>query len=169
MLKSKTILITLTMFFLSVGLSSAEIYSWTDENGVTHYSDTQPAHISEWEEQGGAPQTQGQQNNQDERYKYDPELISEILNELEDSSDEDSEAGPSVELFVTSWCTYCHKAKAFFRSRGIEFTEYNIEKDEAAALRMASLTQSRAVPFVIINGSMIQGYSVGAYERALNK
>jgi hypothetical protein len=34
---------------------------------------------------------------------------------------------------------------------------------------MASLTQSRAVPFVIIDGRMIQGYSVGAYERALKR
>ena len=91
------------------------------------------------------------------------------MNELEDNSDEDSEAGPNVEIFVTSWCTYCHKAKAFFRSKGIEFTEYNVEKDEAAAQRMASLTQSRAVPFVIIDGRMIQGYSAGAYERALKK
>ena len=169
MLKSKTIVMTLIVFFLSVALSSAEIYSWTDENGVTHYSDTQPAHISEWEEQDGAPQTEGQRDNQDERYKYDPELISEILNELEDNNDEDAEVGPSVEIFVTSWCTYCHKAKAFFRSKGIEFTEYNVEKDKAAAQRMASLTQSRAVPFVIINGRMIQGYSAGAYERALRQ
>ena len=65
MLKSQTLVMTLIVFFLSVGFSSAEIYSWTDENGVTHYSDTQPAHISEWEEQDGASQTEGQQDNQE--------------------------------------------------------------------------------------------------------
>lgn len=167
MIKPQTLLTTLMVLLLSVGLSSAEIYSWEDENGVTHYSDTQPTHITDWEAQDGGPQTESQQDNKNQRYKYNPELISEILNELEDDSDDDSEAGPAVELYVTSWCTYCHKAKAFFRSKGIEFTEYNIEKDKAAAERMASLTESRAVPFVVINGKMIQGYSIGAYERAL--
>ena len=157
----------LIVFLLSVGLSAAEIYSWEDENGVTHYSDTQPSHISEWEAQDGASQSESQQDNQNQPYKYNPELISEILDELEDDGDDDSEPGPAVELYVTSWCTYCHKAKAFFRSKGVEFTEYNIEKDKAAAERMASLTESRAVPFVVIDGKMIQGYSIGAYERAL--
>ena len=167
MIKPHTLILTLIVFLFSFTLSSAEIYSWEDENGVTHYSDTQPTHINEWEAKEGTPQDESQQDNQTQRYEYNPELISEILDELGNDNEEDTEPAPSVELYVTSWCTYCHKAKAFFRSKGIAFTEYNIEKDEAAAQRMLSLTESRAVPFAIINGKMIQGYSIGAYERAL--
>jgi glutaredoxin len=74
---------------------------------------------------------------------------------------------PSVEIYVTSWCVYCTKAKKFFRSKGIEFVVYDIEKDENAARRMMSLTSKRAVPFVVINGNEIQGYSEEAYLAAL--
>jgi glutaredoxin-like YruB-family protein len=75
--------------------------------------------------------------------------------------------GPSVEIYETSWCRYCNKAKNFFRSRGIDFVTYDIEKDEQAARRMRSLTNRQAVPFVVINGQGISGYSVAAYEQAL--
>jgi glutaredoxin-like YruB-family protein len=167
MIKPLCVIMTLILLLFSAGLSPADIYSWVDENGVTHYSDTQPAHISEWEVQDGAPQNESQQNTQTRRYQYNPELISEILDALEDDDGEESEPPPSVELYVTSWCKYCHKAKRFFRSRGIAFAEYDIEKDRAAAQRMLSLTDSRGVPFAVINGYKIQGYSVGAYKRAL--
>ena len=167
MIRPHTLILTLIVFLLTLGVSSAEIYSWEDENGVVHYSDTPPAHITEWEEKEEATGNPSQQDDQTQKYEYNPELISEILEELEDGTENDSEPGPSVELYVTSWCTYCHKAKAFFRSKGIEFSEYNIENDQEAAQRMLSHTNSRAVPFVIINGQTIQGYSIAAYERAL--
>ncbi len=167
MMKPHTLILTLIVFLLTLGVASAEIYSWVDENGVVHYSDTPPAHITEWEEKEEVTGNDSQQDNQTQKYEYNPELISEILDELGDDSEAVSEPGPNVELYVTSWCTYCHKAKAFFRSKGIEFTEYNIENDEEAAKRMLSHTSSRAVPFVIINGQTIQGYSIAAYERAL--
>ena len=167
MMRPYTLILTLIVFLLTFGVSSAEIYSWEDENGVVHYSDTPPAHITEWEEREEAAGNESQQDDQNSKVEYNPELISEILDELEGDNEDVSDPGPNVELYVTSWCTYCHKAKAFFRPKGIEFTEYNIEKDEEAAQRMLSHTKSRAVPFVIINGRTIQGYSVAAYEHAL--
>ncbi len=74
---------------------------------------------------------------------------------------------PNVELFVTSWCPYCKKAKAFFRSKGIAFIAYDIEKNKKAAIRKRKLDQRQGVPFAIINGKYIHGYSPQAYEFAL--
>lgn len=74
---------------------------------------------------------------------------------------------PKVELYTTSWCPYCQKARDFFRSRGIPFTEYDIEKDKAAAARKNRLDKKRGVPFVVINGRGIHGWSAAAYEQAL--
>ena len=74
---------------------------------------------------------------------------------------------PKVELYSTAWCVYCRKAREFFRSRGIAFVEYDIEKDEDAARRKNQLTDRRGVPFVVINGTGIYGYDQGAYIRAL--
>ncbi|MGB7063907.1 MAG: glutaredoxin domain-containing protein [Syntrophobacteria bacterium] len=74
---------------------------------------------------------------------------------------------PKVELYTTSWCPYCEKAREFFRSRGIFFTEYDIEKDKSAAARKNQLDKKKGVPFVVINGRGIHGWSAAAYEQAL--
>ena len=72
-----------------------------------------------------------------------------------------------VDLYVTSWCKYCKKARKYFQSRGIPITEYDIEKDSEAALRKKRLDSRRGVPFAVINGHRIHGYIPSAYERAL--
>jgi len=77
---------------------------------------------------------------------------------------------PKVELYITSWCPWCKKAAEFFRSRGIPFTEYDVEKDRAAAQRQKELAGGNSgVPFAIVNGQRIQGYSPEEYEKALQK
>ncbi|EHJ47253.1 glutaredoxin [Solidesulfovibrio carbinoliphilus subsp. oakridgensis] len=75
-------------------------------------------------------------------------------------------AGPTVELFVTSWCPYCSKAKAYFQAKGIAYTAYDIEKDPAAAKRFQQYGQ-RGVPLVVIGTTAIPGYSVAEYDKAL--
>lgn len=77
-------------------------------------------------------------------------------------------AGPTVEVFVTSWCPYCVKAKAYFDAKGIAYAVHDIEKDQAAAARFQKYGQS-GVPLVVINGKAIAGYSVAAYEKALGE
>lgn len=74
---------------------------------------------------------------------------------------------PAVELYVTSWCPYCTKAKAFFDQRGIDYQVYDIERDANAARRKQQLDAGRGVPFAIINGIKISGWSSQAYQAAL--
>jgi glutaredoxin-like YruB-family protein len=76
-------------------------------------------------------------------------------------------AAPTVEIFVTSWCPYCTKAKAYFDGKGIAYTAHDIEKDPAAAKRFKQYGQ-RGVPLVVINGKAIAGYSIAEYENALS-
>jgi hypothetical protein len=52
-------------------------------------------------------------------------------------------------------------------SRGIPFTAYDIEKDAWAARRKGELDTRGGVPFAVINGQKIHGFSPEAYERAL--
>ena len=76
-------------------------------------------------------------------------------------------SAPSVELYATSWCGYCQKARLFFRERGIKFIEYDVEKDKRAAYRKQQLDSGRGVPFAVINGQKISGYSEALYIQAL--
>lgn len=79
----------------------------------------------------------------------------------------DENESPKVELYVTSWCPYCKQAIQYFRSRSIPFTVYDIEKDGSAAQRKNRLDNRNGVPFAVINGEKIHGFSSAAYERAL--
>jgi glutaredoxin len=73
-----------------------------------------------------------------------------------------------VELYVTSWCPYCRQAIDFFRSRGINYVVYDIEQDDNAARRKKELDPRKGVPFAVINGVKIHGFSEEAYLKALN-
>ncbi len=74
-----------------------------------------------------------------------------------------------VELYVTSWCPYCRQAIDFFRSRGINYVVYDIERDDNAARRKKELDPRKGVPFAIINGVKIHGFSEKAYLKALDR
>lgn len=74
-----------------------------------------------------------------------------------------------VELYVTSWCPYCKQAKEFFRLKGISITIYDIEKDKKAAARKKKLDNKSGVPFAVVNGRKIHGYSPEKYSAALKK
>jgi glutaredoxin len=74
-----------------------------------------------------------------------------------------------VELYVTSWCPYCRQATDFFRSRGIRYVLYDIERDHSAARRKKELDPRKGVPFAVINGAKIHGFSEKAYLKALNQ
>lgn len=73
----------------------------------------------------------------------------------------------SVELYTTSWCPYCKKAIHYFQSKGIAYTVYDIEADKQAAARKKKLDGRGGVPFAVINGKKIHGFSANAYEAAL--
>jgi glutaredoxin len=74
---------------------------------------------------------------------------------------------PSVEIFTTTWCPYCVKAVGFLRANNIPFVEYDIERDARAARRMEQLAGRGGVPFAIINGQQVRGWSEAAYRKAL--
>jgi len=52
--------------------------------------------------------------------------------------------------------------------KGVSFKVYDIEVDPAAAKRKEELDSGRGVPFAIINGIKISGWSKHLYESALD-
>ena len=70
----------------------------------------------------------------------------------------DANAGqPEVVLYGTSWCPYCAKAREFLRTRGIEFTDYDVEHNAAAAKGFRQLGGG-GVPLVVIGDEVLHGY-----------
>ena len=171
MTKFQGLILALVILMVSPAISAGDIYKWVDENGVTHYTDSAISDESEWQQKRTSSQD-GQGGSKNPLRNYDPEVVTEILNEIKDEDEpaqKETNREIVVELYVTSLCKYCQKAKAFFKSRGIQFIEYNIEEDPKAAKRLSSLTESKSVPFAVINGHHIKGYSASAYVKAMRK
>jgi glutaredoxin len=73
----------------------------------------------------------------------------------------------TVEIYITSWCRYCKEAIKYFEDNHISYVAYDIEKDSAAAKRKDRLSSRQGVPFAVINGKKIYGFSAQAYSQAL--
>lgn len=77
-----------------------------------------------------------------------------------------TEAQPKIDLYVTDWCGYCKRAEAFFTARGLSFNRFDVEKDQLAAVQREKFP-GRGVPYAVINGTGILGYSEAEYFQAL--
>ncbi len=72
-----------------------------------------------------------------------------------------------AEIYVTSWCPYCKEAIKFLQDNHVPYVAYDVEKDKQAAKRREKLTSRPGVPFAVINGKKIYGFSAEAYSQAL--
>jgi glutaredoxin len=66
-------------------------------------------------------------------------------------------AGAKVEMWRTSWCPYCARANAYFRSCGLEFVEYDIEASPEAHEALKALG-GRGVPLIRVHGRLMSGF-----------
>lgn len=64
-----------------------------------------------------------------------------------------------VQMYTTSWCGYCVRAKALLNARGIEYDEIQLDDDSAFRARLHELTGGWTVPQILIDGNVIGGYT----------
>ncbi len=71
-----------------------------------------------------------------------------------------TKSAPTV--YSTTWCPDCHRAKAFLKSRGVEYTEVDIEKTpEAADIVARHNAGKHVVPTFEVDGSFYGNPSIG--------
>jgi glutaredoxin 3 len=63
-----------------------------------------------------------------------------------------------VKVYTTPTCGYCHQVKSFLDALGVNFTEYDVSRDRAAANEMVNLTGQMGVPVTVINGQPVIGF-----------
>lgn len=73
----------------------------------------------------------------------------------------------AITLYTTPSCSFCHKARDFFRKNQVRFTEYNIARDQRRADEMVRKSGQMGVPVIDINGKIIVGFNQPEVERAL--
>ncbi|MEB3290019.1 MAG: glutaredoxin 3 [Leptolyngbya sp.] len=65
---------------------------------------------------------------------------------------------PTVEIYTWTYCPFCIRAKALLDRKGIEYTEYCIDGDEAARHEMAQRANGRrSLPQIFINNHHVGG------------
>ena len=70
-------------------------------------------------------------------------------------------------IFSTSTCSWCRRAKRYFREKGVSFKEINIERDPAAARDLVRKTGQSGVPVIKIGNAWIVGFDEERIDREL--
>ncbi|MEK7230162.1 MAG: glutaredoxin 3 [Candidatus Binatota bacterium] len=65
---------------------------------------------------------------------------------------------PKVVIYTTTSCPYCTRAKAFLRSKNVDFEEIDVSRDERLQEEIEHLSGRRTVPQIFINGKSVGGF-----------
>lgn len=63
-----------------------------------------------------------------------------------------------VVMYGTTSCPYCRLARQLFEKRGIEYTEYIIDRERHLREEMESLSNRTSVPQIFINDGHVGGF-----------
>ncbi len=63
-----------------------------------------------------------------------------------------------IEIYTTSYCGYCDKAKNLLRSKNINFTEIELKTQEDRINLVEKANGRKTVPQIFINDKLIGGY-----------
>ena len=73
----------------------------------------------------------------------------------------------TVKVFSTPTCPWCHKAKDYFKSKKVKFTDYDVSSDEKARNEMIEKSGQMGVPVIFVGKKVIVGFDQGAIDTAL--
>ncbi|WP_297636448.1 glutaredoxin family protein [uncultured Clostridium sp.] len=74
-----------------------------------------------------------------------------------------------VKVYTTDSCPWCVKAKSYLKSKGVDYTELNVQDDMEAREEMVKGSKQMGVPVLDINGTFIIGFDKPAIDKALSE
>ncbi|MEY8712394.1 glutaredoxin 3 [Mangrovibacter phragmitis] len=63
----------------------------------------------------------------------------------------------NIEIYTTTTCPYCSRAKALLKSKGVSFNEIIIDRDDGLRTQMMERSGRRTVPQIFIDEQHIGG------------
>ena len=167
----------LSTFRASSKTSNDILYKWIDAQGVRHFSNIKPLGVDNIETVSAEEYTVPRITFQEKTAlpvatsaATPPSRKNSVQTKKRKKKKKQTVkiATDKVVLFTANSCEYCKQAVAFLRSHRIAFKEYNIERDKTAKKKMRAAGGVQHVPFAVIKGKKIRGFSEGRYRRALN-
>jgi len=74
-----------------------------------------------------------------------------------------------VQIYTSSYCPYCIRAKQLLDSKGVEYNEVNLDKNPEKMLETMQMLNWRTVPIILIGDELIGGYDQLASLERSNK
>lgn len=74
-----------------------------------------------------------------------------------------------IKIYTTSTCHWCKITKDYFKSKEIEYEEFDVGADTEKASEMVKISGQRSVPVIDINGTIIIGFNKEAIDECINK
>jgi len=65
----------------------------------------------------------------------------------------------SIKIFSTKYCGYCARAKDFFQSKGLQFTEVDLTENSEELNRLVQKTGHKTVPQIFFGDRFVGGYT----------
>lgn len=143
----------------------AEIYKWIDAEGNVHFSDKKSARSN-----AKLVQLKSSINSYNgssiPKFEYTPRANKKIV----PRNKKLPKLRPrQVIIYSTIWCGFCKKAKAYFKQKGIAFSERDIEKSTQAKKEYRSLGGG-GVPLILVGNKTgtkkISGFSIARFDAA---
>ncbi len=73
----------------------------------------------------------------------------------------------NIKIYTTPSCGYCKMAKEYFKSKDLQYEEYDIAADAEKRQEMIKMTGQMSVPVIIVNDKGILGFDRPAIDAAL--
>ena len=77
-------------------------------------------------------------------------------------------ATPSVTIYSTPTCHFCHMAKEFFTQNHTAYTDYNVATDLEKRREMVEKTGQLGVPVIDVGGQIVVGFDEDTLRGLLN-
>jgi glutaredoxin len=163
--------VLVTFVWLIAAPAIADIFTWTDAQGVRHFSNEPPAKTETVQQQIEIPPDPGHDK------KSESEPKEQLKKMLEASPNEGSSSSPTatprlkkpakVVIYTTPTCGYCKLTRAFLSKHKIAYTDYDITTDSQAQKRYRDLN-GNGVPLIFIGDQRINGYNEYLLRRMLD-
>lgn len=75
---------------------------------------------------------------------------------------------PTITIYSSPSCAYCHMAKEYFKEKGLSFTEKDISTDETALKFVVEKVGQAVTPIITLDEHVVVGFDRPAIEEILS-
>lgn len=140
-------MLLLLLTLITCGVIHAEIYTWKDPQGRTHFGDRPPADSA-------------------------PEQLELKINTIHKPEvqplDEGANGPRQVVIYTTDWCGVCRRAKGYFKRNNIPYREYDVEKT-AKGRRDYKRLHGSGVPIILVGNRRMNGFSPAHFDQLYDR